>query len=474
MGRVAEKNAYQKKSAPIVVNRGNDGGLTRGQRSLSDTGGPKDFKSPVLSVQGSPFQIPMTPSPWIHADPDPRMMEGFTLEIIQPGSASHCMAFGDFGAVEVDGVVDGSQQEYTLGEAGNFDGMQYDPNTGTYMVYDYSNCYVPYDPNCYGMMNQDEMQDGMNQMDAGQMQDGGNPDEHTKVLLAALGEKIGENQVDLCGESTFEPNGIVPLNGNAEEFVVSGAMEGWGGEGQQGQECWDGSAWGQNSWDCGIEDQQQNGADSLQPQQPASQRRAERREARVAARRGENSERAAAAEARGAGQDDGQSKWNTEVPQNGSGGLPGNITTVMLRNIPNKYTREMLVKQLEQDMRGQFDFIYLPIDFKNQCNVGYAFINFFTFEACDTFVSRYNGVEVRKCLPGLNSRKITEVTPARVQGFEDNVQRLRNSPVMRELVHKPEWMPLIFDADGNNLTFPQPERPLEAIMPRRRARYEQD
>ena len=41
-------------------------------------------------------------------------------------------------------------------------------------------------------------------------------------------------------------------------------------------------------------------------------------------------------------------------------------TTVMLRNIPNKYTREMLVKQLNQDFKGRFDFVYLPIDFKNK------------------------------------------------------------------------------------------------------------
>merc|ERR1719453_1141184 len=147
-----------------------------------------------------------------------------------------------------------------------------------------------------------------------------------------------------------------------------------------------------------------------------------------------------------------------------------NFTTVMFRNIPNKYTREMLVKQLDQDFKGQFDFVYLPIDFKNRCNVGYAFINFRSVEACEVFVNRFNGMEVRKCLPGLNSRKVTEVTPARVQGFDENVQRLRNSPVMRELIHKPEWMPLIFDYNGDQIPFPSPERPLEPIKPRRRAR----
>jgi len=145
-------------------------------------------------------------------------------------------------------------------------------------------------------------------------------------------------------------------------------------------------------------------------------------------------------------------------------------TTVMLRNIPNKYTREMLVKQLEQDMKGQFDFVYLPIDFKNKCNVGYAFINFSSVEVCSSFVKKFNGVEVRKCLPGLNSRKIAEVTPARIQGREENVRRLRNSPVMGELAHHPEWMPLIFDANGEVEVFPVADQPLPPVKPRRHLR----
>lgn len=148
---------------------------------------------------------------------------------------------------------------------------------------------------------------------------------------------------------------------------------------------------------------------------------------------------------------------------------PGGYTTVMLRNIPNKYTREMLVKQLSQEFRGRFDFVYLPIDFKNRCNVGYGFINFRTGEACDEFVTKFNGVDVRKCLPGLNSRKVAEVTPARVQGLDENVRRLRNGPVMNELVHHPEWMPLLLDEDGEERPFPCPDQPCPPVKPRRRA-----
>jgi len=149
---------------------------------------------------------------------------------------------------------------------------------------------------------------------------------------------------------------------------------------------------------------------------------------------------------------------------------PSIYTTVMLRNIPNKYTREMLVQQLSVEFKGLFDFMYLPIDFKNKCNVGYSFINFRTTDACDEFVRQFHGVDVRKCLPGLNSKKIVEVTPARVQGLIENVKRLRNSPVMNQLQDHPEWMPLLFNEDGVEEPFPNPDQPLPPVKPRGRAR----
>jgi hypothetical protein len=50
-------------------------------------------------------------------------------------------------------------------------------------------------------------------------------------------------------------------------------------------------------------------------------------------------------------------------------------TTLMIKNIPNKYTQKMLLQTMDEQFRGGYDFFYLPIDFKNKCNVGYAFIN---------------------------------------------------------------------------------------------------
>lgn len=259
---------------------------------------------------------------------------------------------------------------------------------------------------------------------------------HTEQLLASLGEKLEQDRTEnMVLDVSALAEGVNCAEGNWEENYAEGN---WQKEGN-----WEGEEKVQQPWG---------------DREGAGGRKNRNRD------RGE----------RGGRNNGAQEQQATEYSGKGESEVQGpvNFTTVMFRNIPNKYTRDMLVKQLEQDLRGQFDFVYLPIDFKNQCNVGYAFINFRSFEACQSFLQSFNGVEVRKCLPGLNSRKVTEVTPARVQGFEDNVQRLRNSPVMRELAHHPEWMPLIFDEDGTQLTFPDPERLLEPIKQRRRAREE--
>jgi hypothetical protein len=54
-------------------------------------------------------------------------------------------------------------------------------------------------------------------------------------------------------------------------------------------------------------------------------------------------------------------------------------TTLMIRNIPNKYSLSNLVDEVVNNnpsFAGKFDYINLPIDYERKLNLGYAFINF--------------------------------------------------------------------------------------------------
>jgi len=103
-------------------------------------------------------------------------------------------------------------------------------------------------------------------------------------------------------------------------------------------------------------------------------------------------------------------------------------TTLMIRNIPNKYTQKMLLATIDAELKGTYDFFYLPIDFKNKCNVGYAFINLVDTESILRFYDRFNDVRWER----FNSEKVASITYARIQGKEALVSHFRNSSLMNE------------------------------------------
>lgn len=139
-----------------------------------------------------------------------------------------------------------------------------------------------------------------------------------------------------------------------------------------------------------------------------------------------------------------------------------NNTTVMLRNIPNKFDTRSLIEQIHlMGFENTFDFFYLPIDFRNKCNVGYAFLNFRQHSRALEFKRTFSNYR----LPAQNSHKICQVCWARVQGFDKNVEHYRNSPIAEE------YRPLIADATGRWIPFPKPDPHVEEII---RSRMEQE
>jgi hypothetical protein len=126
-----------------------------------------------------------------------------------------------------------------------------------------------------------------------------------------------------------------------------------------------------------------------------------------------------------------------------------NKTTIMIKNLPNKYTRSMLVEDLECTMPfSSFDFVYMPLDFHTHSNFGYAFVNLSRSEYVKDFFNIYSN----RRLPNIRTSKTCELTFARVQGYHSNVNRLINSPIFSLIEGGSECLPLIFQ-NGKSIQF---------------------
>jgi len=141
-------------------------------------------------------------------------------------------------------------------------------------------------------------------------------------------------------------------------------------------------------------------------------------------------------------------------------------TTLMLRNLPNNYSRAMVLATLDDEgFAGLYDFIYLPIDFKSRACLGYAFVNLVSPEVVPAFWSKFDG-HSNWMLP---SRKVCSVSwSGPYQGLQAHIARYRNSPVMHSSVPE-EYKPVILQG-GVQLTFPPPTKSPRAPRMRRGTR----
>lgn len=105
-----------------------------------------------------------------------------------------------------------------------------------------------------------------------------------------------------------------------------------------------------------------------------------------------------------------------------------NVYTVMMRNLPNKYTQQLLRSELDAaGFWGLYDFLYLPIDLETSANKGYAFLNFVDPSYAWVFRATFEGRKLGR----FNSNKVVTITPAALQGFEANHEHYSSSRVSR-------------------------------------------
>jgi len=127
-------------------------------------------------------------------------------------------------------------------------------------------------------------------------------------------------------------------------------------------------------------------------------------------------------------------------------------TTVMMRNLPNGYTRARLRQLLDSEgFRGSYNFLYLPIDFGTFAGLGFAFVNFVSSRDAQRCCSYFAGFKRW----GVPSGKICNVawSSSSQQGLSANIERYRNSSVMHRSVPE-ECKPMMLSG-GEPVSFPR-------------------
>lgn len=110
-------------------------------------------------------------------------------------------------------------------------------------------------------------------------------------------------------------------------------------------------------------------------------------------------------------------------------------TTLVVRNIPVRYTQEIL--QEEWPPNGKYNFLHLPCSFKVGRTLGFAFVNFTSCANALEFQSNWQG----RFLAEHCKIKFLDIVAAEVRGYRANLERF----IGKRFLSKHRFLPALFD-----------------------------
>ena len=102
-------------------------------------------------------------------------------------------------------------------------------------------------------------------------------------------------------------------------------------------------------------------------------------------------------------------------------------TTLMIKNIPNKFNRDLLLSIIDQNFKKAYDLFILPTDANRYKNFGYSFINFTSSYYIPYFYFLFH----RKKWSSTNSQKVCEITYSKIQGRNNLLSHYPNKNIFK-------------------------------------------
>merc|ERR1719253_1596903 len=136
-------------------------------------------------------------------------------------------------------------------------------------------------------------------------------------------------------------------------------------------------------------------------------------------------------------------------------------TMIMGKDVPPDVTQDKAVELLNKSVKGEYDFVFIPKDPKEEKNRGFFFVNFLKKEKAEEFTKEYTSKKVSEVYGTAadENDKVCEALPARLSSLEGSIARTQSTVLKVPEATRAAWSPVIFKEDGSTSPFPQISKP---------------